>query len=203
MIVIDDKIISDEIITSQFVCDLNKCKGACCEEGDAGAPLTDEELKIIEDVYEIVKPYLTKDAIAEIEKKGFYEYSEEFGWVTPTLPSDNEICVYGFRDEKTGWITCAFEKAYNEGKIGWKKPISCHLYPIVAYKGKHGSYERLNYYPREGTCDPACALGEKLKVPTYQFLKEPIIRKYGKDFYEVLDAIAQQQKASDEEKKNK
>jgi len=89
--------------------------------------------------------------------------------------------------KKNGLIKCAFEQAYNEGKIFWKKPISCHLYPIIAYKGVHGDYERLNYEPREKLCSPGCALGEKLKVPVHAFLKEPLIRKYGEAFYEALD----------------
>ena len=109
--------------------------------------------------------------------------------MTPTLDNDNEICVYGIRGEK-GIIKCAFEQAYNDGVIPWKKPISCHLYPIIAKKGKHGDYERVNYEPREQMCSPACALGEKLKVSVYQFLKEPIIRKYGEHFYNALDTIA-------------
>lgn len=180
---------SDDILTEEFVCDLGKCKGACCEEGDAGAPLSNEELKQVEAYYETVKPYLPKASVEQIEAKGKYVYDDEFGWVTPTLPSDNEICVYAFR-EKNGLIKCAFEQAYNEGKIPWKKPISCHLYPIIAYRGKHGDYERLNYEPRKITCSPACRLGEKLKVPVYKFLQEPLIRKYGKTFYEALEAVA-------------
>jgi hypothetical protein len=186
MIIIENKIISDDVAEAQFVCDLTKCKGGCCEDGDAGAPLTKEELDEVNNAYEIIKPYMTKDAIEQVEKKGKYQYDEEFGWVTPTLPSDNEICVYAYR-ENNGLIKCAFEQAYNDGKIKWKKPISCHLYPIIAYQGKHGDYERLNYEPRKKLCSPACKLGEKLKVPVYQFLKEPLIRKYGEEFYEVLE----------------
>lgn len=186
MIIIENKIISDDVVEAQFVCDLTKCKGGCCEEGDAGAPLTEAELDEVNNSYEIIKPYMTADAIKEVEKKGRYQYDDEFGWVTPTLPSDNEICVYAYR-ENNGLIKCAFEQAYNDGKIKWKKPISCHLYPIIAYQGKHGDYERLNYEPRKKLCSPACKLGEKLKVPVYQFLKEPLIRKYGEEFYEVLE----------------
>lgn len=189
MIVIDNILITEDVVDKQFVCDLAKCKGGCCEDGAAGAPLDKEELAIVKDLYEKVKPYLTKDAIAEIERKGFYVYDKEFEWVTPTLDSDNEICVYGIRGEN-GIIKCAFEQAYNDGIIEWKKPISCHLYPIIAKKGKHGDYERVNYDPRDPMCNPACALGGKLKVPVYQFLKEPIIRRYGKDFYDALDTIA-------------
>ncbi len=186
MIVIDNKIISDDIAEAQFVCDLSKCKGGCCEEGDAGAPLTKEELDEVNTNYETIKPYMTLDAINYVEENGKYQYDEEFGWVTPTLPSDNEICVYAFREDN-GLIKCAFEQAYNEGKIKWKKPISCHLYPIIAYPGRHGNYERLNYEPRKKLCSPGCKLGQHLKVPVYQFLKEPLIRKYGADFFEVLE----------------
>lgn len=196
MIIIENKIISDDVAEAQFVCDLTKCKGGCCEDGDAGAPLTDEELDEVNDSYEIIKSYMTKDAIAEVEKKGRYQYDDEFGWVTPTLPSDNEICVYAYR-ENNGLIKCAFEQAYNDGKITWKKPISCHLYPIIAYQGKHGDYERLNYEPRKKLCSPACKLGEKLKVPVYQFLKEPLIRKYGEEFYEVLEQAVIAHKSSE------
>lgn len=186
---IDNVLISDDVVQAKFVCDLGRCKGGCCEEGDAGAPLEKEEMDIIRENFEKVRPYLPEDSIKEIEKKGLYQYDDEFGWVTPTLPSDNEICVYGFR-EKNGLIKCAFEQAYYDGLISWKKPISCHLYPILAKKGLYGDYDRVNYEPRERLCSPACALGEKLQVPVYKFLKEPLIRKYGEQFYETLDAIA-------------
>lgn len=192
MIVIDNILVSDDVVSKQFVCDLAKCKGGCCEEGDAGAPLEDGELDTILSVYEKVKPYLSDAAIKEIEKKGKYIYHKEFGWVTPTLGNDSEICVYGYRDEK-GIIKCAFEQAYYDGVIDWKKPISCHLFPVITKKGKHGNYERVNYEPREKLCNPACSLGKKLKVPVYEFLKEPLIRKYGKDFYDVLDEIAKKE----------
>jgi hypothetical protein len=191
VIEIDNILVSDDVVEKQFVCDLSKCKGGCCEDGDAGAPLEKEELKTIKEVYEKVKPYLTNDAIAEIEKKGYYVYDKEFGWVTPTLPSDNEICVYAIR-EKNGMIKCAFEQAYYAGLIEWKKPISCHLYPIIAKPGKHGNYQRVNYSPREKMCSPACLLGEELKVPAYKFLKEPLIRKFGNDFFEALDNVAKE-----------
>lgn len=161
------------------------------EDGDAGAPLENDELKIIDEAYEKVKPYLTPAAIGEIEKKGRYVYDKEFGWVTPTLPSDNEICVYAYR-EPGGIIKCSFEQAYYDGLISWKKPISCHLYPILARTGKHGDYERVNYSPREKMCSPACLLGEKLKIPVYKFLKEPLIRKFGEEFYAALDSVAKE-----------
>jgi hypothetical protein len=202
VIVIDNKLISDDVVEKQFVCDLDKCHGGCCEEGDAGAPLEHEELDIVLEHYEAIKPYMTKEAIAEVEKKGKYVYSREFGWVTPTLDNDNEICVYGTRDAK-GIIKCSFEQAYYDGKINWKKPLSCHLFPIIAQKGKHGDYERVNYEPREKLCSPACTLGKKLAVPTYEFLKEALIRKYGSDFYEALDHAAKLKQTKKENNLNK
>ena len=191
MIVIDNILVSDDVVEKQFVCDLAKCKGGCCEEGDAGAPLEDAELDMILSVYEKVKPYLSAASIKEIEQKGNYVYHKEFGWVTPTLGDDSEICVYGLRDEK-GIIKCAFEQAYYDGKTNWKKPISCHLFPVTTKKGKHSGYERVNYEPRQKLCNPACSLGKQLQVPVYEFLKEALIRKFGKEFYDLLDSIAKQ-----------
>jgi hypothetical protein len=202
VIVIDKVLVSDEVVEKQFVCDLAKCKGGCCEEGDAGAPLDDNELDIILDLYETVKPYLPPASISEIERKGKYVYHKEFGWVTPTLGNDKEICVYGIRGND-GIIKCAFEQAYYDGKTKWKKPISCHLFPIITQKGKNGDYDRMNYEPREKLCNPACSLGKKLQVPTYEFLKEAVIRKYGEGFYEALDAIGKKRGRVKEDKKTK
>src|SRR5438477_5780245 len=195
MIAIDNKLISDHVVEEQFVCDLSKCKGGCCEDGDAGAPLEEEELDKIVELYEQVKPYLSQASVAEIEKKGKYVYHREFGWVTPTLGNDSEICVYGIRGND-GIIKCAFEQAYYDGKTDWKKPVSCHLFPIITTKGRNGNYDKLNYEPREKLCNPACALGKQLQVTTYQFLKEAVIRKFGKEFYEALDMIAKKKQQS-------
>ena len=135
--------------------------------------------------YDEIKPYLTKEGIREIESGGFYNYDHEFGWVTPTINSG--ICAYGFRD-KQGIIKCAIEAAYYDGKLEWKKPISCHLYPIKINQTK--TYTMVNYEPRESMCKAACTLGKKLKMPVYQFLKEAIERKFGKEFYDTLDQVA-------------
>ncbi|MBS1579624.1 MAG: DUF3109 family protein [Bacteroidetes bacterium] len=188
MISIDNTLISNEVIEEQFVCDLSKCKGACCEDGDAGAPLSTEELDLVLKYYETVKPYMTDEGIKETEKQGKYVYDKEFGWVTPTI--NGGICAYGYRDSK-GVILCAFEQAYNEGKTKWKKPISCHLFPIKISKSKQTKdLEFVNYEPREDLCKAACSLGKKLKIPAYVFLKEALIRKYGEAFYETLEATA-------------
>lgn len=185
MIEIDNVLISDEVVEARFVCDLTKCKGGCCEDGDAGAPLTKEEKKILDENFDVIKPYLTSKGLQEIAHTGHYLYDREFGWVTPTV--EGKICAYGSRDEN-GIIKCGIEQAYHDGKLSWKKPISCHLYPIKITKTK--AYTLLNYEPRETLCSPGCALGEKMKVPVYQFLKEPLIRKFGEEFYGVLQQVA-------------
>ena len=167
MIVIDNIYVSDEVVEEQFVCDLHKCKGGCCIDGDAGAPLTDEEMKEVNNAYGSVKHLLTKEAIQKIEQEGNYVYDREFGWVTPT--STNGMCVYGLVDE-SGIVKCSFEQVYNEGKTKWKKPISCHLYPIKITKSILAKQEYVNYEPRDPMCNPGCTLGQQLKVPTYVFL---------------------------------
>ncbi|MGI8633913.1 MAG: DUF3109 family protein [Segetibacter sp.] len=187
MIAIDNILVSDQVVEEQFVCDLTKCKGGCCEDGDAGAPLEVEELTHLNNFYSEVKLYMTNEGIKQIDKVGKYVYDQEFGWVTPTINS--EICAYGYKD-KQGIVKCAIEQAYNDGKISWKKPISCHLFPIRLKKSKNGQTEFVNYEPREDLCSAACKLGKKLKVPAYVFLKEAIIRKYGEEFFDTLDATA-------------
>lgn len=186
MIVIDNILVSDEIVEEQFVCDLIKCKGGCCVDGDAGAPLSEDELKRIDEVLDAVKPYLDERSLAEIEKQGRYVYDKEFGWVTPAI--DGGICVYATRDAQ-GIVKCGIEQAYRDGKTGWKKPISCHLFPIRIKQSEDGVHEYVNYEPREDLCKAACKLGKKLKVPVYQFLKEPLIRRYGQEFYNTLESI--------------
>jgi hypothetical protein len=185
VIEIDNILVSDEVIEAKFICDLSKCKGGCCEDGDAGAPLEKDELPQLQKHYKDIEPYLSNEGKKEIERQGKYVYDVEFGWVTPTI--DGGLCAYGFRDEN-GIIKCGIEAAYYDGKLDWKKPISCHLFPIRLSKSK--AYTMVNYEPREVLCKPGCALGKKSKMPVYQFLKEPLERKFGKEFYETLHAIA-------------
>ena len=185
MIQIENNLVSDQLISEQFVCDLTRCKGACCVDGDAGAPLEEEELANIDKVYSAVAPYLNEISLAEIKRQGRYVHNKEFGWVTPTIGSS--ICVYGISDEN-GIVKCGIEQAFLDGKINWKKPVSCHLFPVIAKKSRNGKSWLVNYEPREDHCRAACKLGKKLKVPVYRFLKEALIRKFGNSFYEALDA---------------
>lgn len=185
MIAIDNVLVSDDVIEAKFVCDLHKCKGGCCEDGDAGAPLEKKEMQIIEENFKQIAPYLSSEGSDVIKNKGKFLYDKEFGWVTPTI--NNAICAYGFRD-KQGIIKCGIEAAYNDGKLNWKKPISCHLFPIKTTRTK--DYTMVNYEPREVLCNPGCVLGKKVKMPVYQFLKESLIRKFGEAFYNTLHQIA-------------
>lgn len=187
MVAIDNVLVSMDIVQQQFVCDLHACKGACCVDGDAGAPLNEDELPVIDEIYETVKPYLTQEGVAAVEAQGKYYHDDEFGWVTPAIKG--KMCAYGIIDEQ-GIVKCGIEQAYYDKKINWKKPISCHLFPIRISQSRSGDTDYLNYEERPSTCSAACKLGKQLKVPVYEFLKEPLIRKYGEEFYEALDATA-------------
>lgn len=187
MIAIDHVLLSDDLVEKHFVCDLNSCKGGCCVDGDCGAPLTEEETGILADIYPKIRHLIPDAYAAEVETQGTHTIDDEHGFVTPTV--NGGICVYGYTDE-AGIVKCSIEKAWLEGIIDFQKPISCHLYPIRITETP--DYELVNYEPRKKLCRPACKLGNKLKVPVYQFLKGPIIRKYGEEFFETLDTIAQE-----------
>jgi hypothetical protein len=187
LIAINNILVSDDVVSEQFVCDLNKCKGGCCEDGDSGAPLTSEELEYLRNHIDDIRPYVTTEGLKVLESEGLYKYDQEFGWVTPTI--EGRMCAYGFRD-KQGIVKCGIEKAYLDQKISWKKPISCHLFPVKISKSKRQNQEYVNYEPREDLCKAACNLGKQLKVPVYVFLKEALVRKYGSGFYSALEATA-------------
>ena len=188
MIVIGDYIFGDDIIEQKFVCDLSRCKGACCVEGEGGAPLEDDELALIDKHFPKFKKYLSPQGLASIEKLGLYveEADDEYTKFATPLIEGTGACVF-VNFDKNGTTYCGIEKAFLDGKIDWKKPISCHLYPIRVkpYEG----FTAVNYDEWD-ICSPACKLGEKLKVPVYQFLKEPIIRRFGIEIFEALEATA-------------
>jgi hypothetical protein len=182
MIQIDDKIISQEIFDQQFVCDLNACKGACCVEGDSGAPLLKNEAQELEKFYPIIKKYLSSNGKKAIKKQGFSIIDADNDLTTPLV--NNRECAYVYYN--AGITKCAIEKAYLEDGISFKKPISCHLYPIRITEYKE--FDAINYESNK-ICSPACKLGELLKVSVFRFLKEPLIRKYGKSFYTELEVV--------------
>ncbi|WP_353717740.1 DUF3109 family protein [Dyadobacter sp. 676] len=190
MILIENTCISDDIEDQEFVCNLDKCKGACCVEGDSGAPLDEAELAILDEIYPEVEPYLTESGKKVIAAEGTWTKDWDGDYVTPII--NGRECAYAIYDQK-GILKCAIEEAYNDGKISYKKPISCHLYPIRVTK--YEQYHALNY-DRWEICSPACSLGQQLKVPVYKFLKEPLVRAYGEDWYRQLsDEIDERQQA--------
>ncbi len=184
MVEIDNYLFSDYIFERKFLCDLETCKGGCCVEGDAGAPLTEEEVHIIEENYPDVKPLLAERSIEEIDRSGCFEIDDEFDMVTPTI--DDGLCVYGYEDEK-GIIKCSFEKRFHDGLSDFRKPISCHLFPIRTAQVDDRVIANFEY--RESTCKEACALGEKNQLPVFRFLREPIERFYGAEVYQSMEAV--------------
>ena len=186
MIQIDDKLISEDLFSEEFVCNLAKCKGICCVEGDAGAPLDEDETKILDEIYPKIKSYLRPEGIQAIEEQGTYTLDFEGDLVTPLV--NNAECAYVIFDEK-GYTKCAIEKAYEDGVIDWQKPISCHLYPIRVTE--YSNFSAINYHEWD-ICSDACTLGKELGVKVYQFLKKPLIRKYGEEFYQTLSEAAEE-----------
>jgi hypothetical protein len=180
MIEVKNTLVHEDIVSENFVCNLNKCKGICCIEGDSGAPLERSELAILDEIYPSVKPYMTEKGIAVIEEFGTSVKDFEGDYTTPCVDTNKE-CAYVIMEN--GINKCSIEKAYEDGKIAWKKPISCHLYPIRITN--YPEFEVL-HYDRWNICSPACSFGNELKVPVYQFLKEPLIRKYGAEWYNEL-----------------
>lgn len=179
MIIIDKIILSEEVRDVRFCCDLGKCHGACCIEGDAGAPLEEEEISEIEDYIDSIKPYMQEAGITVIEKFGVFDYDMHGEYVTPLIADKD--CAFVYYENEIA--KCAIEKAYDEKKINFRKPLSCHLYPIRIKK--YGKTEAVNYHAWH-ICKPACAHGKTLNLPLYKFLKEPLIRKFGNDWYQSL-----------------
>ncbi|MFT5336480.1 MAG: hypothetical protein ACJAY8_001259 [Sphingobacteriales bacterium] len=183
MLQIEDKLVSEDVLEEAFVCDLTKCKGACCVEGDAGAPLTKAETRLLEGIQDEVKPYLPQAGIDALEQQGAYVIGLDGESETPL--ANGKECAYTVFEN--GSALCGIEKAWKAGKVGFRKPISCHLYPVRT--NVIGNMEVLNYH-KWTICSPACDLGKSLKVRVYQFLKEPLIRKYGEEWYGELSNAA-------------
>lgn len=185
MLEIGKTIISLDVIEKYFLCDLFKCKGACCVEGNSGAPLTKEEAQKIEEILPIIEPYLPEINKRAIKGKGI-SYIDEDGDLVTTLINNSE-CAFTFRDEK-GILKCGIEKAYFDGKIDFRKPISCHLFPIRITE--YQRFDAVNYEKLK-ICNPGRDCGSSQKLPLYQFLKEPLIRKYGEEWYKEVEIAAE------------
>jgi hypothetical protein len=186
VIEIEDKVLSREIFEKKFVCDLTACKGACCVEGSSGAPLDEDEIHTLERIYEDVKPFLNQKGIKAIEKQGQWVIDADGDYTTPLVAEEKE-CAYTVFEN--GFALCGIEKAFKAGATDYRKPISCHLYPIRTRK--YAKFEALNYDVWH-LCEPACDCGEKLQVPVYKFLKDALTRKYGEEFYQMVEAAAEE-----------
>ncbi|PLX09023.1 MAG: DUF3109 domain-containing protein [Marinilabiliales bacterium] len=181
MIDIDNKIVHLDIFEKCFICDIKKCKGICCVEGDSGAPLEEKEAKIIEDILPKIYDRLTEEGKSVIDAKGTSMIDVE-GDLKTTIYGNSGACVFTQYDE-AGIAYCAIERAWEEGLVEFRKPISCHLYTIRITKYK--DFDAVNYNVWD-ICKDAVKLGNKEGVKIYQFLKEPLIRKYGKEWYEDI-----------------
>ena len=184
----DNTLVSLDVLEKEFCCDLDTCRGFCCIEGDAGAPLTVEEEEKIQSILPVLLPEMTKEAKAVVEAQGIAYNDPSNERVTSIV--NNKDCIFA-RTDHNGWCYCLIEKAYNAGKIDFKKPISCHLYPIRLTKV--GEYTGLEYH-RWDICHCARILGKKKHIPLYQFLKEPLIRRFGQEWYKELELTANEWK---------
>ena len=184
MIAIADTLISDEVITERFVCNIEACKAACCVEGDLGAPLLESETLILERLYSMLEPYLTEAGKEAIAHQGKWILDEDNELSTPTV--NGRECAYAVYDQK-GILQCGIEKAWEAGVVPFRKPVSCHLYPIRVKQ--HAGFKAVNYH-RWHICDPACSLGKQLGIPVYVFLKEALVSTFGAQWYAELEAVA-------------
>uniref|UniRef100_UPI003217399A DUF3109 family protein n=1 Tax=uncultured Draconibacterium sp. TaxID=1573823 RepID=UPI003217399A len=178
-------ILSNDVFEEHFLCDILKCKGACCIEGDSGAPLTDEEAIMIEQEYDTFADLLPENHKAEVEKQGYSVIDEDGDLVTPLV--NNRQCVYSYYNNQ-GILKCAIEKAHFEGKTPFRKPISCHLFPIRITEYKR--FDAVNYQELD-ICKPGRECGRSEKLPLYKFLKEPLIQKYGEEWYKEVEIAAE------------
>ena len=178
MILVGDKLLSEDIFEKHFACDLSVCKGSCCVEGEGGAPLTEEECAILEEVFDEVKPYLSQSGLDEINEKGFFTVGIDGGLETPLI--EGKACAYSSLSSN-GTLLCGIEQANRDGKTKWKKPISCHLYPIRIKELV--DFTALNYHKWE-ICAGGRVCGAANETTVLEFCKEALIRKFGIEWYE-------------------
>ncbi|MGF1533271.1 MAG: DUF3109 family protein [Bernardetiaceae bacterium] len=184
MYIVQNQYISDDIAERHFVCQIAQCKGACCQQGDLGAPLETDEMAQLKADYASIAPFLSPEGQAVIEQEGCYILDEENDYSTPLITSQENQCAYALKDERGHW-SCGIEKAYLNGATNFRKPISCHLYPIRITQHPRTQSEALNY-DRWDICAPACQVGEAGRVPMYVFLEAALVRRYGRAWYDEL-----------------
>ena len=184
MLQIQDTIISFDVLEETFVCDLSVCKGICCVEGESGAPVEESEIACLEKALPAIWNDLSPAAKKVIETQGLVYRDAGGEYVTSIV--DGKDCVFTCYDEKR-ICRCAIEKAFREGKIDFYKPVSCHLYPVRVRQ--YNGFRTVNYH-RWKVCEAAVSLGKKQGVKVWQFLKEPLIRKFGEEWYEQLSIAA-------------
>jgi len=192
MVEIDDKVISLDILEKRFCCDLSICKGACCVHGESGAPLEDKEVKILPDEYPGFRDFLRPEGIRIIKEQGTSVLDADRENVTPLI--DGRECAYTIFEN--GIARCGIEKAFDEGATNFRKPVSCHLYPvrIKRYKG----FKAVNY-DQWSICDSARTHGDKQDLAVFRFVREAIERKFGPDFYQKLEILSDQIKSQPNE----
>ena len=183
MLIIEDKLISLDLLESRFSCAIEQCKGACCIAGDMGAPLEEEEIDVLNEVLDKLKPYLSPEGRSVLEEGVSRHYEDLDGPGTPLMK--NGACAF-VRIDQNGIAQCTIEEAYNNGDIDFKKPISCHLYPIRVKTNKERDFEALNY-DRWDICHAACNKGKRENIKVYEFGKDALIRKFGQEFYHALE----------------
>ncbi|MDX1477883.1 MAG: DUF3109 family protein [Saprospiraceae bacterium] len=187
MLLIGDIMVSEALVEDEFVCHLEKCQGACCWKGDYGAPLEPAEMVLLEQLAPQLRSWLEPSSQQFLDSQGPFTYYAEQKKYGTTLRDDG-ACVFMRRNEN-GIAECAIERAHEAGEITFRKPISCHLYPVRVTRIEAVRFEALNY-DQWSICAPACAHGEALQVPLYRFVREALIRRYGEAFYNELDAVA-------------
>jgi hypothetical protein len=187
MLIIEDKIISLDLFDQHFACDIGKCKGACCIEGDFGAPLEEEEIETLEEIIPVILPRLSDEGVEAVKKNTAVYYNENESMGTPLL--ENGACAF-MRFDANGVAKCTIEEAYQAGEISFRKPISCHLYPVRIKSDPEKEFEAINY-DKWDICNAACSKGGILGIKVYEFAKVALIRKYGASFYEALEAADQ------------
>ncbi len=185
MLQIDDTIISRDVFEQKFKCDLEKCKGNCCVYGDSGAPLEEEEAQILDKILPLVKPYLRPEGVLAIQEIGTSMLDKDGDLVTPLIKQKE--CAY--TQVKNGIYFCAIEAAYSDKKIRFRKPISCHLFPVRIKKFKN--FTAVNY-EKWNICRDARVLGENDNLAVFNFLKESLVRKFGKSWFKKLSIAAKE-----------